>query len=285
MLWWCGISRFKKALMISSAIAVCAVPGEAAETAIPHGTVELVADSEWIAAGETVNLGLRFALERGWHIYWINPGDSGEPPKVSWELPVGLTAGAMEWPVPRRLGTVSVRDFGYEDGVTLLVPMHAEQKLAAAKTAQIVGRLSVLVCREMCVPGKAQVSLTLPIKPQAPTTNAQTEELFAATRKSLPRAAPGGWKFNATEANGMFVLAGNIGRRVTQAVFFPLVESQIDNAAEQKVAPLAGGFRLMLKKSDQLLKPIERLKGVLVLGEGEAYSVDVPVSKVGAGNR
>jgi thiol:disulfide interchange protein DsbD len=185
----------------------------------------------------------------------------------------------MEWPVPRRLGTASVRDFGYEDGVTLLVPMHAEEKLAAAQTAQIVGKLSVLVCREMCIPGKAQVSLTLPIKPQTPTRNAQTEELFTATRKSLPRAAPAGWKFSATEANGMFALTGNIGRRVARATFFPQLESQIDNAAEQKVVPAAVGFRLMLKKSDQLLKPIEQLKGVLVLGVGEAYSVDVPVGK------
>jgi DsbC/DsbD-like thiol-disulfide interchange protein len=284
MLWLREISRLK-AVVTCSAIAVCTVSAEPAGTAIPHGTVELVAESEWIAAGKTVNLGLRFVLERGWHIYWINPGDSGEPPKVSWELPSGLTAGSIEWPVPRRLGTTSVRDFGYEDGVTLLVPMHAEQRLAAAQTAQIVGKLSVLVCREMCIPGKAQVSLTLPIKARASTTNAQTEELFAVTRKNLPRAVPAGWKFNATETNGMFVLTGNIGRQVAQATFFPLMESQIDNAAEQKAVPAAGGFLLMLKKSDQLLKPIERLKGVLVLGEGEAYSVDVPVGKAGVANR
>jgi DsbC/DsbD-like thiol-disulfide interchange protein len=252
---------------------------EAAGTAIPHGTVELMADKGSIAAGRTVTLGLRFELEKGWHIYWINPGDSGEPPKVKWELPAGLSAGAIEWPAPKRLGTASVRDFGYEDGVTLLVPMHAEESLRGTQTAQIVGNVSLLVCREMCIPGKAQVSLTLPIRAVAPATDNKTKELFIATRKSLPRVTPASWKFRATDTSGAFVLTGMMGRPVKQATFYPLVESQIDNAAEQKMEPAAGGFRLTLKKSDQLLKPIDKLKGVLELGEEEAYTIDAPVGK------
>ena len=103
--------------------------------------------------------------------------------------------------------------------------------------------------------------------------------MFLATRKSLPRAAPGNWKFSVTEANGSFVLTGKLGRQISQASFFPLAESQIDNSAPQKVLPDADGFRLTLRKSEQLLKPLERLKGVLVLSAGEAYLIDVPLSK------
>jgi hypothetical protein len=36
----------------------------------------------------------------------------------------------------------------------------------------------------------------------------------------------------------------------------------------------------MLRKSDKLLKPIDRLKGVLVLSADRAYLIDVPVSKL-----
>jgi DsbC/DsbD-like thiol-disulfide interchange protein len=270
----------RHALRFWAALGICASVagrGDAASGTIPHGTVELVAESTGIAAGQTVNLGLRFQLEKGWHIYWINPGDSGEPPKVKWVLPAGLTAGAMEWPAPHRLGTANVRDFGYEDGVTLIVPVHADAQLGAAQTAQIVGNVSVLVCREMCLPGKAQVSLTLPVQASAGKTDAQTEELFAATRKSLPKSAPSSWKFQVREENGSFVLTANVGKPVKEAAFFPLVESQIDNAAEQKFAGTSTGFRLTLAKSQQLLKPIERLKGVLELGEGEAYTIDAQV--------
>jgi DsbC/DsbD-like thiol-disulfide interchange protein len=269
-------------LIIGAALAFCATGAFAAGTAIPHGTVELIAENQWIAAGHTVHLGLRFELEKGWHIYWINPGDSGEPPRVKWQLPSGLTAEPIEWPAPRRLGTSSVTDYGYEDAVTLIVPVRADANLAAQQPAQLGAQLNVLVCREMCIPGKAQVSLTLPVKALPPATDTRTESLFAATRKSLPQPAPGNWKFSIVEANGGFTLTANVGRQITQAVFYPLMESQIDNASPQKLVALASGFRLTLRESDQLLKPIERLQGVLVLSGHHAYRIDVPVSKVSA---
>jgi hypothetical protein len=78
------------------------------------------------------------------------------------------------------------------------------------------------------------------------------------------------------------VLTANAGHQVSQAVFFPLAESQIDNAAPQKLLPEPSGFRLTLRKSDQLRKPIARLKGVLVLSAAQAYIIDVPLGSPGA---
>jgi DsbC/DsbD-like thiol-disulfide interchange protein len=274
---------FRTVLTVATCFA-CTAGARAAGTAIPHGTIELVAEDQWIKTGATVNVGLRFQLEKGWHIYWINPGDSGEPPRVKWQLPKGLSAGEMEWPAPRRLGKYTVVDFGYEDGVTLIVPMRADANLAAQQPAQIAADVSVLVCREMCIPGKARLSLTLPIKAQSPAPDSQTEDLFAASRKSMPRPAPSNWKFRVTQTKDSFVLTANLGRQITQATFYPLAESQIDNAAPQKLQPEAGGFRLTLQKSDQLLKPIDRLKGVLEFSAGGAYLVDAPVSKAGIAN-
>jgi len=261
----------------------CAPFGQAASSPIPHATVELIAENQWIAAGYTVNLGLHFQLEKGWHIYWINPGDSGEPPRVKWQLPTGFTAGAIEWPVPRRLGTSSIVDFGYEDGVTLIVPMHADAHLAAQQPAQFAAQISVLVCREVCIPGKAQVSLTIPVRLQSPKTDSRTEELFATARKSLPRPVPVSWKFGLAEEKGSFLLTASLGHQVNHALFYPLVESQVDNAAPQTLRPTASGFQMTLRKSDQLIKPIERLKGVLVLSADQAFLIDVQVGKSDAG--
>jgi len=257
----------------------CAPCGEAANSPIPHGTVELIAEDQWIAAGHTLNLGLHFQLEKGWHIYWINPGDSGEPPRVNWQLPTGLMAGAIKWPAPRRLGTPSIVDYGYEDGVTLIVPVHAAIYLTTQQPAQLAAQVSVLVCREMCIPGKAQVSLTIPIKSEPPRTDSRTEELFATTRKSLPRAAPVNWKFELAEERSSFLLTASLGRQIKNAIFYPLVESQIDNAAPQTLRPTARGFQMTLRKSDQLIKPVERLKGVLVLSGDQAFLIDVQVGK------
>ena len=275
-------SGFSRALSLGVALLLCAAGAQAGGTPIPHGTLELIPENQWIAAGHELYLGLRFQLEKGWHIYWVNPGDSGEPPRVTWQLPAGLTPGAIEWPTPRRLGTSSIVDFGYEDAVMLIVPVHAEASLATQRSARLGAEVKVLVCREMCIPGKAQLSLTLPIKSQPPAPDARTIDLFTATRKSLPRHAPGNWRFSVDDAHDSFVLNATLGHQITQAIFFPLAESQIDNAAPQKLLPVAAGFRLTLRKSDQLLKPIERLKGVLVLSADRAYLIDVPLSKPGA---
>jgi thiol:disulfide interchange protein DsbD len=273
---------FYRAFTFGGALVLCAAGAQAAETPIPHGTLELVAENRWVTPGHGFSLGLHFQLERGWHIYWVNPGDSGEPPRVTWQLPPGLTAGVIEWPVPRRLGTSSVVDFGYEDTVTLIVPVHAETSLAAQPLAQLSAEIKVLVCREMCIPGRTQLSLTLPVKSRPPASDVRTRELFAAARKELPQAAPQNWKFSVDDLRDAFVLAANAAPQITQGIFFPLVEAQVDNSAPQILQPLAHGFWLTLRKSDRLFKPVERLKGVLVLSGNHAYLVDAPVRKRGA---
>jgi DsbC/DsbD-like thiol-disulfide interchange protein len=274
--------RFSPALTFGVALVLYAAGAQGAEAPIPHGTLELVAENRWVTPGHGFSLGLHFQLEKGWHIYWVNPGDSGEPPRVTWQLPPGLSPGAIEWPAPRRLGTSSIVDFGYEDAVTLIVPVHAESSLTAQPLASLGAEIRVLVCREVCIPGRTQLSLTLPIKLLPPAPDVRTRELFAAARKELPRPAPQNWKFSVDDAEDSFVLAANLGAQIMQATFFPLAEAQIDNSAPQILRPLAGGFQLTLRKSDRLLKPIDRLNGVLVLSGDHAYLIDAPASKRGA---
>ena len=273
--------RFSAASGFLIALLVCAGSAQASGAPIPHGTVELISENQSIAIGHPFYLGLHFQLEKGWHIYWVNPGDSGEPPRVTWQLPTGLSA-VSEWPAPRRIGTSSVVDFGYQDAVTLIVPVHAETSLAAQPLARLRAEIKVLVCREMCIPGKTQLSLTLPIKSSPPSPDVRTRELFVAARKDLPRLAPQTWKLSVDDAKDSFVLAANVAPQITQASFFPLAEAQIDNAAPQNLQPMPSGFRLTLRKSDRLLKPIDRLQGVMVLSGNHAYLIDVPVSKRGA---
>jgi DsbC/DsbD-like thiol-disulfide interchange protein len=166
--------------------------------------------------------------------------------------------------------------------------MHVDSRLAAQGTTRLDAEVTLLVCsHEMCIPGKAELSLVLPIKSQPAVPDARTAELFNAARKSLPRAAPANWRFSVADANDSFVLTAKLGHQVTHAVFFPLAESQIENAAPQKLVPIATGFRLTLRKSDQLVKPIERLMGVLVLSgdrshRDQSYLIDVPFTKPGA---
>src|SRR5437868_12423648 len=88
-----------------------------------HAKVGLIAENNSLQPGQTAWVGVLFDLEKGWHIYWVNPGDSGEPPKIQWQLPPGFQAKEIRWPTPVHLGAGKVIDYGYEGRVLLPVPI------------------------------------------------------------------------------------------------------------------------------------------------------------------
>ena len=90
-----------------------------------HLTAQMVALGPAIAPGGTQQVGLALTLDKGWHVYWINPGDSGEPPKIAWIMPAGISAEAMQFPIPKRLPLGPLMDFGYEDEVAFPVTISA----------------------------------------------------------------------------------------------------------------------------------------------------------------
>jgi len=248
---------------------------EAGPVAIPHGTIELVGETTSIEPAHRFYVGLNFRLEPGWHIYWINPGDAGEPPGVTWHLPAGIRAQQIAWPVPKALPAFSDMDFGYQDQVLLLVPMKVSAALAVSP-ADIAAEVKLIVCREVCIPGKVQVALSVPVANRAEAPNLAVRELFDVSRKQMPRPAPTVWKFKVVSQEDSFRLTGAVGHPIAKAFFFPLESSQIENAAPQTVQPMERGFTMRLKKSERLLKPIRSLKGVLTLGD-TAYAITAPV--------
>src|SRR5438105_15915740 len=91
-----------------------------------HARVELLAAPA--ASKQSLLLGIHFLFDPGWHIYWVNPGDSGQPPSVTWHLPAGFEAGEIDWPRPQRIvDSPQIVDYGYQDDVTLLVPLGASR--------------------------------------------------------------------------------------------------------------------------------------------------------------
>ncbi len=247
----------------------------------PHVEIQLLAEQKAIRPGRTLWVGLEFRLPSGWHVYWQNPGDSGEPPRVKWSLPAGLHAGDLQWPAPQRLESPSIVDYGYPDGVLLLAPVRADSTMSTASAVPLRADVRYLVCREICVPGKANVELRLPVQSGAAAWNADAHALFEKTREQLPKPAPATWRIRAQSQGNYFVLSIATGKAEGQGLFFPLDPGEIENAAPQKASATANGIEIRIKKSDQLLKPIARLRGVVEFGGGRAYEVDALVTPSG----
>ena len=63
---------------------------------------DLVGETASIAPGTPLWVDLRLAVKPGWHVYGQNPGDSGLPTAIDWELPPGFSqtvvARFSSWP-------------------------------------------------------------------------------------------------------------------------------------------------------------------------------------------
>jgi thiol:disulfide interchange protein DsbD len=266
------------ALLLIPFLTLLAAPKSVAGATGPHGTVELIAEQTSVQPARPFWLGLHFQLEPGWHIYWTNPGDSGEPPRVKWDLPSGFQAGSLCWPVPRRIEDHSLIDYGYQNEVLLPVEIRPPASLGMGSDVQLSATVNWLVCREICIPGRAALSLTLPIRKGAAGLPSPLQSLFARARAALPQPAPKSWKVTANLDEHQFILNVDTGKREADATFFPLEPNQIENAAPQKASPSSRGIRIVLQKSDQLLKSPPRLTGVLVLVSGQGYLIEAPVT-------
>ncbi|MBB5328207.1 protein-disulfide reductase DsbD family protein [Tunturiibacter gelidoferens] len=240
-----------------------------------HLTAELVSLSPDIAPGGTLQVGLVLTLEEHWHVYWINAGDSGEPPKITWTLPEGITAGPMLFPIPSRLPLGPLMDFGYEDEVAFPVQLTAASSLKPGPT-HIDAKVTYLVCREVCIPGKAHLGLNLNVVPEAAA--AQPVGALGEALGLIPKPLPPDAKLTVTGGKTDFVLNFTTGGRETNAEFYPADQDQIANAAPQQIEPTSDGVRLRVRRSEDLKTLPAQLHGVLKLSDNEAYDVTAPVT-------
>jgi DsbC/DsbD-like thiol-disulfide interchange protein len=152
--------RFLTALFVAPILAM-ALPAMAQPA--KHVQAELVADAQGIAPGQRIHVALRQQIEKGWHTYWRNSGDSGEATRIAWTLPAGWQAGEFTWPEPRKLPVGPLMNYGYEGEVLLPVAITAPASARPGDKAMLSAKAQFLVCAEICVPEDATLSLTLPV--------------------------------------------------------------------------------------------------------------------------
>ena len=240
-----------------------------------HSKASLVIEQSAVTPGSQVNVGIQFVTDSGWHIYWRNPGDSGEPPRIQWQLPAGVSAGELEWPTPMRLTTTAGTDYGYQRTTVLLSSLEIPAT-AKAGTMTVGGDLRWLVCHDVCVPQSTHIEAPIRIA-SATSIDNSTHRLLQSAAERLPVPLPARYRPEAASSQDHFRLTLVSGEPITRAEFFPAEEGQIDNGAPQELASHAGNVRLTLKKSEYLRQEPERLKGVLVLNGQDAYLLDVPI--------
>src|SRR5437016_9356836 len=123
----------------------------------PHVEAELVPEQTALVPGRPLAVALRLAMDRGWHTYWQNPGDSGLPTTLAWKLPSGITAGPIQWPAPRVIRVGPLANYGYEGEVLLPTDIRVVPEFESGQPIALSARADWLVCKEICIPEGADL--------------------------------------------------------------------------------------------------------------------------------
>lgn len=250
-------------------IFLCAASALAQSSKPQHAHISLLASPS--DSSGTQWIGLRFQLDPGWHIYWTNPGDSGEPPKVIWHLPPGFQAGDLQFPAPHRIADHGMTDYGYEGEAVLLSKLTIPAG-ATSNHPEIAADVRYLVCREVCIPAKDRVTLKLADQ------NAGTASLLQAAQARLPGDLPHGVHARATAGAEAFLLSIGPSSRLGHINdFIPSEEQVIDNSSKPQITKSGVTTQIRLKKSEQLDQAVPEVRGLLVTND-KAYNVVVPVT-------
>lgn len=236
-----------------------------------HVKASLVAAEESVQPGRALTVALRLEHDAHWHTYWINPG-TGYPTSLEWTLPEGFSAGEIQWPAPVVLkdskGTVMGN--GYEGVTYLPVTITPPADLAAGGTVELKAHASWLMCADVCIPGDQEVSLTLPVRSEAPRRSEWNDEI-AATIAEMPRALSE-WKVAARkEGKTMVVTVQPTGGANPEAgelhVFAE--DNLVAYELPQEVALNPdGGYTIRAPISPDGPQDATHLKGVITASEG-----------------
>jgi len=237
-----------------------------------HVNAQLVAENEAAVPGETVWVALRLVHLENWHTYWKNPGDAGKPTVISWELPDGVTAGEIVWPLPERFDLpADLVDFGYTGEIFLLTALDLPADYAGS-SLDITASAQWLECEEICIPGGADASLSLPVSDAGTTMpDSLWAQGFADTRSSLPRtnvSFDAMFSMNGEDINLLVQATEPVFENAASISFIPDTHRVVDYIDSQDITTQISSLQLAQRAHSRALRePPTRLGGLLIVND------------------
>jgi len=287
-----SLSKLVLRRLANLAVALCgltlslaALPASAAPVNSGHVTVELVADTQSVAPGGTLHIALRQQIAPGWHTYWRNPGDSGEATTIAWALPPGWHAGDIVWAAPKKLPIGPLMDYGYEGAVLLPTAVTAPANATPGASVLIRARADYLVCKDICVPEGADLTLLLPVSTGLPAADPAWGKPIADALAAAPKS--GGLTAALTPGASLKLSitgAAVKGGQFPDAYFYPYDSTVIDHAQPQTIDRGPDGLTLTLAPGSAFKtgKAPASVAGLLAFG-GRTVEVNAAVGPPLAG--
>jgi len=247
----------------------------------PPLKLSLVAEDSSVQHDRPFWLALRMELQDHWHSYWKNPGDTGMPLNIEWNLPKGYTVTNFKWPTPKKFDKDGMIGFGYEKDAIFLVEITPPQKNKnPSKELPISGQARWLACSDsFCVPGDSEIAINLPVGEKE--VNEDNKALFTNSRQALPFTAV---SYEAKKSNGLIELEIEVDctekNCFSSAVFFP-EQRKVINSQDGVLLTNQGDGKYHLLLKEHTSHQASHLKGLVELSSDEKthlIEIDLPIS-------
>ncbi|HEY0164426.1 MAG TPA: thioredoxin family protein, partial [Sphingomicrobium sp.] len=207
----------------------------------------------------------------GWHGYWKNPGDSGIETQIAWDLPAGLTAGAIQYPVPGKLTIGGLMNYVYEGDYAQLIDVKIPSGVAPGTALPLRARVDYLACTdEVCVPETADVAVEL----KAGTTAVATTNraMFDRFRQALPKPLGSAARFERVGDRFRLAIPFPANLEIQEPYFFPLTDGALSYAASQSFSR-SGDNLIVETDAPANAGNLASVEGVLKLNDGNGLSL------------
>ena len=234
-----------------------------------NSSLELFTQNKTISDEKEIYLLAKFSLQKDWHTYWINPGDSGEAATFEWDLPEGFQVTGPFWPEPEVIPYPPLTTYGYTDNLNLLF------KISIPNDAREINTITVnskwLVCADVCIPqeGKAKVSIQKSISSEFSNESGLINKAILNLPEKIETP------ILAIVENNNLVLKSNLIKSVNSNIyFFPFREGVIDYSKKQKILEKDNSYSLRIPLMANKTN-ISLLKGGILKTNSKAYEIKV----------
>lgn len=206
------LKHFIRIALIIFLATICAAPPVNAETSTgealshhlsrviskPNVDIALISSSGVFVPGSN-ELIIVLDAAPGWHTYWKNPGDVGKATRIEWSANESIEFGRMQWPAPEKIVNQGIVSFGYHDDSARFrvdalyqpnIDRDADNNSNIAEPVVIEAHVYWLVCKEICLPGDATISLSIPVNNGSAESVLKVEERDSKNRDFLSSFAP-----------------------------------------------------------------------------------------------
>ncbi|MBL6785492.1 MAG: hypothetical protein ISQ32_04240, partial [Rickettsiales bacterium] len=239
-----------------------------------HAKFTIIQEHSEVKAGAKSQLLIKVDLDKGWHSYWENPGDSGYPLAINLaEKSIFEITGKLSQN-PEIIVIGDLINFGYSNTFYIKYNLQFDEDLKEKDYEQEFS-ISILVCKDVCIPETVEASLEIEVNDKN-----EINELFLDKIVQLEYLFPSNINniVNYNIQGDEIVLAvenfANL-KKSDEVYFFPFLETLIHYQASQnsKIAD-----KIYVKLPGKNNTEVEQLKGILRLGNNY-YNIDAELDQ------